>query len=201
MSRLIGLTGGIASGKSTVAQLLAEKGAWIVDADQLARDVVGVSSSALAEISQSFGPGVIAEDGSLDRPQLGRLVFADAEARERLNGIVHPRVLELSRQEIRQAQESGAQLVVYDVPLLYETERSGEFDGTLVVWVDPLTQLLRLRQRTGLTEDEGRQRIASQMPLTRKRELATWVVDNSGSREATQAQVESLWASDFSQNS
>ncbi len=201
MSRLIGLTGGIASGKSTVAQLLAEKGAWIVDADQLARDVVGVSSSALAEISQSFGPGVIAEDGSLDRPQLGRLVFADAEARERLNGIVHPRVLELSRHEIRQAQESGAQLVVYDVPLLYETERSGEFDGTLVVWVDPLTQLLRLRQRTGLTEDEGRQRIASQMPLTRKRELATWVVDNSGSREATQAQVESLWASEFSQNS
>lgn len=201
MSRLIGLTGGIASGKSTVAQLLAEKGAWIVDADQLARDVVGVGSPVLAEISQSFGPGVIAEDGSLDRPQLGRLVFADAEARERLNGIVHPRVLELSRQEIRQAQESGAQLVVYDVPLLYETERSGEFDGTLVVWVDPLTQLLRLRQRTGLTEDEGRQRIASQMPLTRKRELATWVVDNSGSREATQAQVESLWASDFSQNS
>jgi dephospho-CoA kinase len=201
VSRLIGLTGGIASGKSTVAQLLAEKGAWIVDADQLARDVVGVSSSALAEISQSFGPGVIAEDGSLDRPQLGRLVFADAEARERLNGIVHPRVLELSRHEIRQAQESGAQLVVYDVPLLYETERSGEFDGTLVVWVDPLTQLLRLRQRTGLTEDEGRQRIASQMPLTRKRELATWVVDNSGSREATQAQVESLWASEFSQNS
>lgn len=201
MSRVIGLTGGIASGKSTVAQLLAEKGAWIVDADQLARDVVGVSSSALAEISQSFGPGVIAEDGSLDRPQLGRLVFADAEARERLNGIVHPRVLELSRQEIRQAQESGAQLVVYDVPLLYETARSGEFDGTLIVWVDPLTQLLRLRQRTGLTEDEGRQRIASQMPLTRKRELATWVVDNSGSREATQAQVESLWASDFSQNS
>lgn len=201
MSRVIGLTGGIASGKSTVAQLLAEKGAWIVDADQLARDVVGVGSPVLAEISQSFGPGVIAEDGSLDRPQLGRLVFADAEARERLNGIVHPRVLELSRQEIRQAQESGAQLVVYDVPLLYETERSGEFDGTLVVWVDPLTQLLRLRQRTGLTEDEGRQRIASQMPLTRKRELATWVVDNSGSREATQAQVESLWASDFSQNS
>lgn len=201
MSRVIGLTGGIASGKSTVAQLLAEKGAWIVDADQLARDVVGVGSPVLAEISQSFGPGVIAEDGSLDRPQLGRLVFADAEARERLNGIVHPRVLELSRHEIRQAQESGAQLVVYDVPLLYETERSGEFDGTLVVWVDPLTQLLRLRQRTGLTEDEGRQRIASQMPLTRKRELATWVVDNSGSREATQAQVESLWASDFSQNS
>jgi dephospho-CoA kinase len=201
VSRVIGLTGGIASGKSTVAQILAEKGAWIVDADQLARDVVGVGSPALAEISQSFGSGVIAEDGSLDRPQLGRLVFADAEARERLNGIVHPRVLELSRQEIRQAQESGAQLVVYDVPLLYETERSGEFDGTLVVWVDPLTQLLRLRQRTGLTEDEGRQRIASQMPLTRKRELATWVIDNSGSLEATQAQVESLWASDFSQNS
>jgi dephospho-CoA kinase len=201
VSRVIGLTGGIASGKSTVAQLLAEKGAWIVDADHLARVVVGVSSPALAEISQSFGPGVIAEDGSLDRPQLGRLVFADAEARKRLNGIVHPRVLELSRQEIRQAQESGAQLVVYDVPLLYETARSGEFDGTLIVWVDPLTQLLRLRQRTGLTEDEGRQRIASQMPLNRKRELATWVVDNSGSREATQAQVESLWASDFAQNS
>ncbi|MGC1184603.1 MAG: dephospho-CoA kinase [Candidatus Dormiibacterota bacterium] len=197
MSRVIGLTGGIASGKSTVARLLGEKGAWVVDADKLARDAVGLQSPALAEIAQAFGDAVIAEDGALDRAQLGQLVFADEEARQRLNAIVHPRVLELSRQEIRQAQDSGADLVVYDVPLLYETERPKEFDGVLVVWVDPLTQLLRLRQRTGLSEDAARQRIASQMPLSRKRELATWVIDNSGDLEETRALVDSLWSAEF----
>jgi dephospho-CoA kinase len=198
MSRVIGLTGGIASGKSTVAQLLGNKGAWVVDADQLARKVVSLNSPALAEIVHSFGEGMIASDGSLDRPQLGRLVFADAAARERLNAIVHPRVLELSREEIRKAAEAGAGLIVYDVPLLFETSRSEEFDGTLVVWVDPLTQLLRVRERSDLDEDQARARIASQMPLSRKRELATWVIDNSGSLAATRAGVDDLWLTELS---
>jgi dephospho-CoA kinase len=198
MSRVIGLTGGIASGKSTVAQLLGNKGAWIVDADQLAREVVSLNSPALAEIVQTFGEGMIASDGSLDRAQLGRLVFADAVARERLNAIVHPRVLELSREEIRKAAEAGADLIVYDVPLLFETSRSEEFDGTLVVWVDPLTQLLRVRERSDLDEDQARARIASQMPLSRKRELATWVIDNSGSPAATRAGVDDLWLTELS---
>ncbi|HVC40108.1 MAG TPA: dephospho-CoA kinase [Candidatus Dormibacteraeota bacterium] len=197
MSRVIGLTGGIASGKSTVAERLSEKGAWIVDADQLARAVVAVQSPALAEIVESFGAEVIAGDGSLDRPQLGRLVFQDEAARERLNAIVHPRVLELSREEIRRAEAAGAELVVYDVPLLFETSREQEFEGTLVVWVDPLTQLLRLRHRSGLDEDEAKARIEAQLPLSRKRELATWTIDNSGSLEATRAAVDSLWEAEL----
>jgi len=197
LSRVIGLTGGIASGKSTVAERLSEKGAWIVDADQLARAVVAVQSPALAEIVESFGAEVIAGDGSLDRPQLGRLVFQDEAARERLNAIVHPRVLELSREEIRRAEAAGAELVVYDVPLLFETSREQEFEGTLVVWVDPLTQLLRLRHRSGLDEDEAKARIEAQLPLSRKRELATWTIDNSGSLEATRAAVDSLWEAEL----
>ncbi|MGC2191530.1 MAG: dephospho-CoA kinase [Candidatus Dormiibacterota bacterium] len=200
MRRVIGLTGGIASGKSTVAEILGEKGAWIVDADQLAREVVSVNSPALAEIAMSFGDSVIASDGSLDRAQLGQLVFSDEPARERLNAIVHPRVLELSREEIRKATGAGAGLIVYDVPLLFETSRQGEFEGTLVVWVDPLTQLLRLGQRSGLDEDQARARVASQLPLNRKRELATWVIDNSGSPDATRAAVEDLWTEELSPN-
>lgn len=198
MSRVIGLTGGIASGKSTVAGILGEKGAWIVDADQLAREVVSVNSPALAEIAESFGDSVIAIDGSLDRAQLGQLVFSDESAREKLNAIVHPRVLELSREEIRKATGAGAGLIVYDVPLLFETSRQGEFEGTLVVWVDPLTQLLRLGQRSGLDKDQARARVASQLPLNRKRELATWVIDNSGSPDATRAAVEDLWTEELS---
>jgi dephospho-CoA kinase len=198
LSRVIGLTGGIASGKSTVAGILGEKGAWIVDADQLAREVVSVNSPALAEIAESFGDSVIAIDGSLDRAQLGQLVFSDESAREKLNAIVHPRVLELSREEIRKATGAGAGLIVYDVPLLFETSRQGEFEGTLVVWVDPLTQLLRLGQRSGLDKDQARARVASQLPLNRKRELATWVIDNSGSPDATRAAVEDLWTEELS---
>ena len=198
MSRVIGLTGGIASGKSTVAQILGERGAWVVDADQLAREVVSLKSPALEEIARTFGEAVIASDGSLDRAQLGQLVFSDESAREQLNAIVHPRVLELSQEEIRKATGAGAGLIVYDVPLLFETSRQTEFDGTLVVWVDPLTQLLRLRQRAELDEDQARARIASQMPLTRKRELATWVIDNSGSPGATRALVDDLWRTELS---
>ena len=197
MSRVIGLTGGIASGKSTVAQLLGAKGAWIVDADHLAREVVALNSPALAEIAESFGEAVVARDGTLDRAQLGRLVFSDEAARDQLNAIVHPRVLELSRGEIRKAAEAGAELIVYDVPLLFETSRTAEFDGTLVVWVDPLTQLLRLCLRSGLDEDQARARIAAQMPLGRKRELATWAIDNSGSPDATRALVDDLWQAEL----
>ncbi|MFZ0996424.1 MAG: dephospho-CoA kinase [Candidatus Dormiibacterota bacterium] len=193
LSRVIGLTGGIASGKSTVAGMLAAKGAWIVDADQLARRVVGPGTPALSEIARSFGPDVIAADGSLDRSRLAELVFADESARQRLNAIVHPGVLEFSQGEIREAQAAGAGVVVYDVPLLFETQRQKEFDGTLVVWVEPQAQLLRLRLRSDLSEADAMARIAAQMPLDRKRELADWVIDNSGTLEATRELVDALW--------
>ncbi len=193
MSRVIGLTGGIASGKTTVAEMLGALGAHVVDADQLARRVVEVGSPALHEIKAAFGEAMIAKGGELDRARLGELVFADAQARDRLNQIVHPRVMELSREEIQQAQRSGARLVVYDVPLLFEAERAAEFDGVLVVWVSPQVQVLRLRQRAGLDEAAARARIEAQMPLGRKRELARWVIDNSGSRERTRLAVGELW--------
>jgi dephospho-CoA kinase len=193
LSKVIGLTGGIASGKSTVAGMLAAKGAWVVDADQLARRVVGPGSAALSEIARSFGPDVIGADGALDRSRLAEVVFADDSARQRLNAIVHPGVIELSQEEIREAQSAGAGIVVYDVPLLFETEREDEFDGTLVVWVEAQTQLLRLRLRSDLTDAEAEVRIASQMPLERKRELADWVIDNSGTLEETQELVDALW--------
>jgi dephospho-CoA kinase len=193
LSRVIGLTGGIASGKSTVAGMLAAKGAWIVDADQLARRVVAPGSPALSEIAQTFGPQVIGADGVLDRSRLAELVFADESARQRLNSIVHPGVLDLSRQEIREAQSAGAGIIVYDVPLLFETERQAEFDGTLLVWVEAQTQLLRLRLRSDLSEADAEARITSQMSLDRKRELADWVIDNSGSQDDTQALVDVLW--------
>ncbi|MGH7640421.1 MAG: dephospho-CoA kinase [Candidatus Dormibacteria bacterium] len=195
MSRLIGLTGGVASGKSTVAQMLQERGARVVDADQLARRAVETGSPALMEIRQVFGEGVMAQDGTLDRAELGRLVFADARARAELERVIHPLVADLSREEIRQAKAEGVQVVVYDVPLLYETAREDEFEGVVVVYVDPEVQLLRLRQRSGLSQAEALARIGAQMPLSRKRELATWVVDNSQTREATRLQVDDLWRS------
>jgi dephospho-CoA kinase len=193
LSRVIGLTGGIASGKSTVAGMLAAKGAWIVDADQLARRVVGPGTPALSEIAQAFGPEVIAADGALDRRRLAELVFADEAARQRLNSIVHPGVLELSQAEILEAQSAGAGIIIYDVPLLFETGRQAEFQGTLLVWVEGQTQLLRLRLRSDLSEAEAEARIASQMPMERKRELADWVIDNSGTLEETQALLDVLW--------
>ena len=198
MSRVIGLTGGIASGKSTVAGMLADKGAWVVDADQLARRAVEPGSLGIQEITGEFGPGVIAADGSLDRARLGELVFSDEDARRRLNSIVHPKVLELSQEQIRKADRAGARLVVYDVPLLFETGREGEFDAILLVAVDPVTQLGRLRQRSGLDESQARARIGSQMPLERKRELATWVIDNSGTLEETRIAVDDLWLAELS---
>jgi dephospho-CoA kinase len=136
---------------------------------------------------------VIAAGGDLDRRRLAELVFADESARQRLNSIVHPEVLELSRAEIREAQSAGAGIIVYDVPLLFETERQAEFEGTLLVWVEAQTQLLRLRLRSDLSEADARARIASQMPLERKRELADWVIDNSGTLDATRDLVDALW--------
>ncbi len=197
MSRVIGLTGGIASGKSTVAGMLAARGAFVVDADQLARRAVAPGTPALQEIASEFGKEAIGGDGTLDRQRLGKVVFADPQARERLNRIVHPRVLELSREEIAAAQAAGAELVVYDVPLLYETGRQDEFSATLLVYCDPVAQLQRLQQRSELELEAAEARIGAQMPMERKRELATWVIDNSGPLSETEAEVARLWAAEL----
>jgi len=193
--RLLGLTGGIGSGKSTVAGMLAARGAAVIDADLLAREVVEPGTPALAEIAAEFGPSVLQPDGSLDRAALGAIVFADDARRLRLNAITHPRVGELMGRRVAAALASPAPLVVVDVPLLFEGERQGTFEGVMLVWVPAAVQLQRLVERDGWSEDEARQRIAAQMPIDDKRALATWVIDNSASIADTERQVEDWWRS------
>lgn len=193
MARLIGLTGGIATGKSTVARLLARRGAAVVDADLLAREVVAPGSEGLAEIAATFGSSVLAADGSLDRTALGSVVFADPESRRRLEAITHPRIRTLMAERMVAALASGAALVVADVPLLYETGRPEDFEGVLVVYADAATQRRRLGERDGLDATEIERRLAAQMPIDEKRDRATWWIDNSGDELATSDQVDAWW--------
>ena len=191
--RLIGLTGGIGTGKSTVARMLVAHGAALIDADVLAREAVEPGAPALAEIAAEFGPRVIRADGTLDRAALGAIAFADPERRRRLEQITHPRVGALMQERIMAALSGPAPLVVVDVPLLFEGSRQGLFEGVLVVYAPPQAQLQRLVERDGWNAEEARQRVESQMPVEEKRRLATWVIDNSGSVEDTQRQVDAWW--------
>ena len=192
MPPVIGLTGGIASGKSTVARILREYGVAVVDADQLAREVVAPGEPALVEIVAHFGADMLAADGTLDRAKLAALVFADAEHRAALNAITHPRIAALALDRAHAHFESGARFVVYEAALLIENGLHHGMVATVVVWVPPELQLARLIQRDGLSRSDASARIASQMPLDDKRRLATHLVDNSGSRDATRAEVEAL---------
>ena len=191
--RLIGLTGGIGTGKSTVAAMLVARGAALVDADLLAREVVEPGTPGLAEIVAEFGPGVLLPDGALDRAALGAVVFADEEKRLRLNAITHPRVRELMVKRVAAALASGAALVVVDIPLLFEGGSQGGFEGVMLVWAPASEQVERLVSRNEFPDDEARRRVASQMPIDDKRALATWVIDNSGSLAQTEAQVDTWW--------
>lgn len=191
--RLIGLTGGIATGKSTVARLLAERGAVVVDSDVLAREVVEPGSPALAEIVAEFGSGVVDAAGRLDRPALGRIVFADARRRRRLEEITHPRIRELTARRVAAAVAAGPPLVVVDVPLLFETGRQAMFEGVLLVDASEEVRLRRLVERDGLPLEEARRRIEAQWPMERKRALATWVIDNSGDLATTARSVAAWW--------
>jgi dephospho-CoA kinase len=190
--KLLGLTGGIGSGKSMVASMFAQLGADVIDADQLARDIVEPGQLALEEIASAFGRDILLPDGGLDRGKLARIIFADPVARRTLNAITHPRIQERMAAEIS-ARASRPGILIADIPLLYENERTGAVEAVIVVWVDPETQLRRVLERDGLTEDEARQRIAAQMPLDEKRARADVVIDNSGSRESTQRQVEAIY--------
>ncbi len=190
--RVLGLTGGIGSGKSMVASMFAQLGADVIDADQLARDVVEPGQPALEEIASAFGRDILLSDGRLDRGKLARIIFADPVARGKLNAITHPRIRERMDAEIA-ARASRPGLLIADIPLLYENERAGTVETVIVVWVDPETQLRRLHERDGLTEEDALQRIAAQMPLDEKRARAGVVIDNSGSRDNTQRQVEAIY--------
>jgi len=186
----IGLTGGIGSGKSTVSRLLGEHGAVIVDADAIAREVVAPGTQGLAAIVEAFGAAVLAADGSLDRPRLAAVVFADPEARGTLDGIVHPLVRARAR-ELEAAAPPGA-VVVHDVPLLAETGQGSAYDVVVVVEADPDMRVARLVER-GLTAEDARARIAVQATDEERRAIADVVLDNSGTPEELAEQVERFW--------
>jgi len=190
--RWIGLTGGIASGKSTVTRLLRERGVVVLDADAIAREVVEPGSEGLAEVVAAFGPEVLTASGELDRAAMGRRVFADGAALARLNGILHPRIAMETARKVEAARAGGEVLVVYDAPLLVENKLHLGMQLLIVVAVDPATQRARLMARDGLTAEEAEARLASQLPLEAKVALADVVIDNNGSREATVAQVVAL---------
>jgi dephospho-CoA kinase len=187
----VGLTGGIGSGKSTVATLLASRGAVVVDADRIAREVVEPGTPGLAAVVAAFGPGVLAPDGSLDRPALAAVVFADPQARARLDGIVHPLVRRRAGELIAGLPDDA--VVVHDVPLLVETGQAGGYDLVVVVETDQETRVARLVGR-GLTAADARARIAAQATDEQRRAVADVVLDNSGTPEELAAQVDRLWA-------
>lgn len=191
---LIGLTGGIASGKSLVSTRLAELGATIVDADVLAREVVEPGSEGLAAIAQTFGSAVISADGTLNRPALGAIIFADAAQREKLNAITHPAVWKRARELF--ATAAADDVVVYDVPLLVEGAKGRQMDFDLIVVVDASveTRLHRLMELRGMTREEAGHRLNSQASDAERLAIADVVIDNNGTVESTHEQVDALWA-------
>jgi dephospho-CoA kinase len=191
---LIALTGGIASGKSTIAKRLGELGAVVVDADALAREVVEPGEPALDAVRAAFGDGVIRADGSLDRSALGGIVFADPVQRRVLNGIVHPAVVHRSHEAFRAAfARDGAAVVVYDVPLI-DARGVGEFGRVVVADAPVEVRVQRLVSLRGMTEEDARARVAAQLSDDERRALATDLIDTSGSLDATLAQVDTLWS-------
>lgn len=188
----VALTGGIASGKSTVAGLLRSLGAVVIDADQLARDVVAPGTPGLQEVVEAFGEEVLAPDGSLDRPAVAKLVFADEDARRRLEGIIHPRVFEEFVRLEAEAPEGA--LVVHDIPLLAESGRTDDFEAVLVVDAPHETQVERMVRDRGWTREEAESRIAAQADREKRLAIATHVIENDGTREELEQRVREVYA-------
>ena len=192
---LVGLTGGIATGKSTVSHMLRGLGAEIIDADLLAREVVEPGRPAWHEIVGEFGRDVVSPDGTLDRKKLGAIVFTDPERRKRLEAITHPAIRAAVQARLDELAARGfAGIVFYDAAILIEALGHKDVERMVVVITDEATQAARLRGRDGTDDAEGRRRIASQMPLAEKAKLADYVIDNSGDREATAEQVRRVFA-------
>jgi dephospho-CoA kinase len=187
----VGLTGGVASGKSTVSAMLEELGAVVVDADLLAREVVAPGTEGLSEVVAAFGRTVLTGDGELDRPAMGAIVFGDEEARRRLEAIIHPRVRRLGEQ-LETAAGPHA-VVVHDIPLLAETGQADGFDAVVVVDVPVATQVRRMVRSRGTTEAEARARIAAQATRKQRLAVATHVIDNTGTLEELRDKVTELF--------
>lgn len=188
----VGLTGGIGAGKSEVSQRLAAQGATVIDADAVARAVVAPGTPGLAEVAAAFGPGVLRPDGSLDRPRLGEIVFADPELRARLNAIVHP-LVGARMTELEQAAGTAG-IVVHDVPLIAENDLASTYDIVVVVDAPRRVQADRLMKHRGLTREQATARIAAQATRKQRLAIASLVIDNSGSLSELDRQVGELWA-------
>lgn len=193
--KLLGLTGGIASGKSTVSRLLSSWGTPVVDADVLAREIVEPGQPALSELAQAFGEDILLGDGRLDRKALGARVFGNEEARGRLNAITHPRVAQLAQETFQRYREQGTSLLVYEVPLLFEVGLHAMVDASLLVAVHESVQIQRLRERDHCSEEAALRRIQSQLPLKEKLALADFVLWNNDTPAALPLALEELWPS------
>jgi len=190
---LVGLTGSIATGKSTVSRMFAHLGARVIDADLLSREVAMPGQAAYARIVEEFGPQVVQEDGALDRKALGAIVFADPTRRKRLEEITHPAIGARQQRILSVLDEEAFEgVVLWDAALLFESGGVAKMDRVVVVFADPETEVRRLMERDGLHEADARARIASQMPIAEKAKLADHVIDNSGTREETERQVRAV---------
>lgn len=191
MTLRVGLTGGIASGKSTVSALLAELGAVVIDADALAREVVATGTPGLAQVVAEFGDEVLTEEGDLDRAKVAEIVFSDEAARRRLEAIVHPLVFERIV-ELESAAAPGS-VVVHDIPLLVESGRADTFDAVLVVDVPVDVQIDRMVRDRGMTQEEAQARVSAQSGREERRAIATHLIDNSGSLDDLRDRVQEVW--------
>ncbi len=190
---IIGLTGGIASGKSYVAGILEEMGAVVIDADQLAREVVMPGTLPFRTIVDTFGEKVLRPDGTLDRKALGRIVFADPDARARLERITHPAILKLAEERLEEERLKGTGTVFYMVPLLLEVGLTSSVDEVWVVYADNETQVERLMKRDRIGRDEALRKMAAQMPMDEKVKFGKVIIDNRGTPEETRRKVMELW--------
>lgn len=189
----LALTGNIASGKSTVAEMLTAHGVTIIDSDSLARAAVAPGTAGLEAVAERFGPSIMRSDGSLDRAALRKLVFRDPVAREALNAIVHPIVAKLREAEVAAARKRGDRLVISDIPLLFEVGLEYAFDGVILVDAPEAVRIDRMVATRGLSHKDALAMARAQWPSQRKRTMARWIIDNDGSIESLRAQVEALW--------
>jgi dephospho-CoA kinase len=192
--RLIGLTGGIGTGKSSVAGFLRGLGVTVIDADEATRAVQAPGTEGLRLLADAFGEEILTPEGALDRPRLAAIAFADPKARQRLNEIVHPLVRRWMAERQREAAARGDPLVVLDVPLLFETRGTDGLDAVILVYAPEELQLKRVTELRGMDERAARERIAAQMPIDEKRRLASHVILNTGTLDELRAEAERTWA-------
>lgn len=191
---IIGLTGGIACGKSTVANMLVKRGAQLVDADAIAREIVLPGSPVLAEVARQFGDDIIDENGELNRKKLGSIIFNDAEAKRALESIMHPKIRKIIIERMNVLEQENPQgLVVVDIPLLYESKYDAIFEEIMVVYIPRELQLQRLMQRDGIGQAAAEARLQAQLPIEEKKDRADIVIDNCGTLEETEKQVSQYW--------